>query len=256
MLDKLKKIFTNDNELKITGSWSIQGRKPSQEDAFFISEERYGKRLVFVADGVGGHGHGDFASQTTVEIFQNTFIQNESFFNIPDFLRKTTLVAAAMVFQKGITEPEFKNCGTTISGFLADKDKFHTVNVGDSRVYLYSRDTLKQMTKDHSKIQEMIDRGEITDKEAAIHPERHIMTSAIGQSLSLLKIDVEGPYPIEHGDIIFAFSDGVHDALSDNEMITLIRKHKNNNELAKILVEAAYNAGGKDNITACYFRVQ
>lgn len=256
VLKKIKNLFSSDNnnELQTASGHSIIGRKTNQEDSFFISERKENKQLIFVADGVGGHGHGEFASQTAVEIFQNSFIQNENFGDIPDFLRKTTLVVAAMVLQKGLEDPTYKNCGTTISGFFIDENKFYTFNVGDSRVYMYTKDKLLRKTKDHSKVQDLLDKGEITEDEAFTHPERNMMTSAIGQNLSMIKNDVNGPFEIEHGDILLAFSDGIHDALKDKAIEILIAKHKKNNELDKVLVDAAYNAGGKDNITACYYR--
>jgi len=255
MFEKIKsKLNIKSSELEPTGGYSIQGRKPSQEDGYFISEKKDDRQLILVADGVGGHGHGDFASALALDIFKNTFAQSESFGDIPIFLRKTTLVVAAMVLQKSMLEPEYQNCGTTLTGFFIDKDKYYTINVGDSRCYQFAKDQLFRITKDHSFIQDLLDKNEITEEEAFTHPKRNMMTSAIGQAISMLKIDVEGPKEIEHGEMLFAFSDGVHDALTEKQIHTLIDKHKKNNDLAQKLVDASYAAGGKDNITAVYYR--
>lgn len=253
-----KKIFGKLNGKQhlpeATGGYSVQGRKPSQEDSYFISPKKNGKQLILVADGVGGHGHGDFASKLALEIFENTFAQSDTFGDIPDFLRKTSLVVAAMVLQKGMVEPEFQNCGTTLTGFFITDNKYFTLNIGDSRCYHYTKDKLNQITKDHSLIQDMIDKGEITEEEAFVHPQRNIMTSAIGQPLSLLKIDIDGPHEIDFGEILFAFSDGVHDAITDKQILEIVEKYKKDNDLAQKLVDASFAAGGKDNITAVYYR--
>jgi len=255
MFEKIKSKFNiKSSELEPTGGYSIQGRKPSQEDGYFISEKKENRQLILVADGVGGHGHGDFASALALDIFKNTFAQSENFGDIPSFLRKTTLVVAAMVLQKSAVEPEYQNCGTTLTGFFIEHNKFYTINVGDSRCYHYTKDHLKRITKDHSVIQDMLDKNEITEVEAFTHPKRNMMTSAIGQAISMLKIDIEGPHEIDFGEILFAFSDGVHDALTEKQIQTLIDKHSKNNDLAQKLVDASFAAGGKDNITAVYYR--
>ena len=254
MFKKIKKILNNKKyELVKTGSYSIKGRKNNQEDAFLIDKK--GKsQLVLVADGVGGHAHGEFASNKTIEIFKNIFAQSDNFGNIPDFFRKTTLVAASMVVQKSYEDPKYKLCGTTLTGFFIKEGKYYTINVGDSRVYLFSDGNLKRLTKDHSIVQKLLDEKKITEQEALTHPKRTIMTSAIGQSLSSLKIDISEIMTLKKNDILFAFSDGVHDALKDDEIKNIIEKNINKNELAEIIVNEAYKAGGKDNITACFYK--
>lgn len=250
MFDKILRLFTPRPDVS---SYSIQGRKTSQEDNYYISKEKPETRFIFVADGVGGHKHGEYASQICVDIFSNTFKAASSFVDIPDFLRKTGLVVAASIINKGSQEPDYKNSGTTISGFFVSGNSYYTINTGDSRVYQYSSEILIRKTKDHSKVQRLIDAGIITEEEAFTHPERNIMTSALGQSLDMLNIDIDGPVEIKNGDIMLAFTDGVHDALRDNEIAEIIEKNKRNSDLAKIIVNKAYNAGGTDNITACVY---
>ena len=254
MLNSLKKIFGSTGGGNRVETSSIQGRKPSQEDSFFVSPVRDNKILCFVADGVGGHGHGDFASIKTVEVFREAFENMPENTIAPDFLRNTALEAARQVLAKSTTDPAFKNCGTTLSGFLVTGNAYYTINIGDSRVYLWNRECLSRETHDHSIVQQLLDAGEITETEAFTHPKRNIMTSAIGQDLSLMKIDVEGPRPLEHGDILMAFSDGVHDALTDELIYRLVKRYEVDDGLANALTESAYNAGGKDNITAVVFR--
>ena len=249
----LKKIFPG-RDLPQVESSSIQGRKPSQEDSFLITEPRHGMRLVFVADGVGGHGHGDFASRTVVDHYAAAFEALGVDTDIAGFLYDNAIAAARKVLDKCLEDPSYKNCGTTLSGFMAAGDRYYTINIGDSRVYLWSEDFLSRETHDHSIVQELIDRGDITEDEAFHHPQRNMMTSAIGQDLSMMKVDVKGPYGFKHGDILFAFSDGVHDALTENQILSMVLRYKDTPDLAERLTEAAYNAGGKDNITALVYR--
>lgn len=251
MLSLLKKIFINARPVE---TFSIQGRKPAQEDNFFVSEKKNGRELLFVADGVGGHGHGDFASGKTVEVFKEAFDKIPDDVNIKEFLYATVLQAAHQVLDKCLEDPAYKNCGTTISGFFVFGNKYHTFNVGDSRVYLFSDEVLSRETHDHSVVQELLDSGQITEEEAFTHPKRNMMTSAIGQNLHLMRVDVSEARELIPGDILMAFSDGVHDALTDNMIFNIVKEYKNADGLAEKLVNSAYEAGGKDNITAVIFR--
>ena len=249
----LKKIFPGSDLPQVESS-TLQGRKSKQEDSFLITEPSHGMRLVFVADGVGGHGHGDFASRTVVEHFANAFQTLTVDTDPVAFLNTNVIQAARKVLDKSVEDPSYKNCGTTISGFLVCGDEYYTINIGDSRVYLWSEDILSRETHDHSVVQRLLDRGEITEDEAFHHPQRNMMTSAIGQDLSMMVVDVGKAKKFKHGDMLLAFSDGVHDALTDNQIYTMIASYKNTPKLADRITEAAYNAGGKDNITALVYR--
>ena len=163
-------------------------------------------------------------------------------------------MVAATVLNKGIENPDYKNCGTTLTGFYIEGDEFFTINVGDSRVYKYSNRSLKQLTKDHSKVQRLIDTGMITEEEAFTHPERNIMTSAIGQPIEMMTVDIKGPYEINKNEMLLAFSDGVHDALKDHEITAIINEYEDSGILAEIIVDKSFKAGSKDNITVCTYR--
>lgn len=249
----LKTIFAGGNPPD-TDSSSIQGRKPKQEDSFLITNTRHGMRLIFVADGVGGHGHGDFASATVVKYLSDAFDTTTPDTDPIAFLNENVIHAARLVLDKCKEDPSYKNCGTTISGFFVKGSEYYTINIGDSRVYLWSEDTLYRETHDHSIVQRLIDNGEITEDEAFHHPQRNMMTSAIGQDLSLMVMDVSKARQLKHGDILLAFSDGVHDALTDNQIFSLMQRYANDPSLASKITEAAYNAGGLDNITALVYR--
>ncbi|GAB4423604.1 MAG: Stp1/IreP family PP2C-type Ser/Thr phosphatase [Bacteroidia bacterium] len=256
MLDKIRQLFQSPGSSKRADAYSIQGRKPSQEDAYYISAVTFNGQLFFVADGVGGHAHGEFASNLTVALFRASFESDSTMIaDVEAYLREQTMQVAARVYEKGKSDPEYAGCGTTLSGFMVFGSQFQTVNVGDSRVYHYGTDKqLRQLTRDQTVVQDLVDQGKLTPEEARIHPRRNVMNSAIGQPLDQIRIDVGQPQPLQRGEWLLAFSDGVHDALSFDQIAFLIEKHQHQPEFCKALVEAAYEAGGLDNITAVAYR--
>ncbi len=230
-------------------SYTIAGKKPVNEDSLLTVQKKR-VALVLVADGVGGHGHGDWASRRCVETYQAAF---ESIDNLNDpeaFLKENAWTVAREVLQKGQNDPAYQNAGTTLTGSLVVEDAYYTINIGDSRTYLYNAQKgLKRLTKDHSMVQEMIDAGTLTEEEALSHPYRARMTSAIGQPLEKIKMDVKGPYPLAPGDWLLSFSDGVHDYLTDAQILQIIQRRPAH--LSRELVERALAIGSHDNITAC-----
>ncbi|CAN5476697.1 Stp1/IreP family PP2C-type Ser/Thr phosphatase [soil metagenome] len=239
----------NGNFSYFTQAYSLQGKRPYQEDSFLISKKP-GSCLVLVADGLGGHGHGDFASQLCCSIFKDKFSQFDILEDPEKFFIVTALEANKAILNKGEKEPEFRFCGTTVTGFLVIGNEFYLLNVGDSRVYSYDGfQNLSRFTKDHSVVQELLDEGEITEEMAFVHPERNLVTSSLGIPTDRIILSVTGPDQLEKDMVLLAFSDGVHDGLKDGQILSVIQK--NTKDLAQALVEEAFEAGSRDNITAC-----
>ncbi len=249
-----RKRNNNPKQEHYWGHFSTVGRRENQEDSWLITEEFKGKRLFLVADGLGGLEYGEFASKQVIEVYQNFFVQIDSFASPDQFLQRTALVAASMLMNKSMEDEKYKNCGTTLTGFLLDNNKYYTINIGDSRVYLYSKNTLTQLTKDQSFVQNLIDKGLITKEEAFTHPKKNLVTSIISGSISNMKVDISKPRELSKGDILIACSDGLHDALTDEQIKKIIDKNKNNKNLAEILGKAAFDAGSRDNITVCFYK--
>jgi len=238
----------------ITGSYSNEGRRDNQEDSFLISEKYNNQQLILVADGLGGQEYGEYASNQVIEIFKNFFVQSKEFDSPASFLRRTTLVAGSMLMQKSMENTKYSAAATTLTGFFIDKDTYYSVNVGDSRVYLYSEGTLKRVTKDHSYVQHMIDTERMTEEDAFYHPKKNLVTSIIGSNLSELKVDVNGPLALKKGDILLACSDGIHDYLTDLQICNIIKENENNPNLAEVLGQKAYDELSQDNITICFYK--
>ena len=255
MIEKFRQLFQR-KEGPLTDAHSLQGRKPSQQDAWYISPVTLNGQLIFVADGVGGHAHGEFAANLAVELFRRSFEADDTLVdNVETYLREQSMQVAAQVLHKSENDPEYKGCGTTLAGFFRYGNRYRTLNIGDSRVYHFSEaGGLKQLTKDHTIVQELLDQGAISAEEARNHPQRNMMYSAIGQALDEIRIDIGAEQALNAGDWLLAFSDGVHDALPDAEIARLIHAHQEKASLCATLTQAAYDAGGKDNITAVAYR--
>ncbi|MCU0355615.1 MAG: protein phosphatase 2C domain-containing protein, partial [Cytophagales bacterium] len=180
LLQKLFSLFQSRKPGFKTGGHSVAGKKPVNEDSYLI-EVRKDTCLLLVADGVGGHGHGDWASQTCVRMYREAFQQIDNLNDPTTFLRENAQNVARRVLQKHAEDPAYKNCGTTLTGFLVQDGHYHVINIGDSRCYAFRPDKgLRRLTKDHSLVQQMMDAGTLTEAEAANHPYRTTMTSAIG----------------------------------------------------------------------------
>jgi protein phosphatase len=237
-------------------SHSIQGRKPSQEDACYLSPVTMNGQVLLVADGVGGHAHGEFASNLCVQLFRDSFESSDTLVSDPEaYLRQLIMQVAVQVHAKSSNDPEYRGTGSTISGFYLWGRQYVCFNVGDSRVYHFSKEQqLHQLTKDQTVVQDLIDRGEITPEEARHHPHRNMMNSAIGQELDEIRIEITPVQELQEGACLLACSDGVNDALTDAAMQAVLSKYATAPGVCQQLVQAAYDAGGLDNITAVLLR--
>jgi len=232
--------------------YSDKGVKNNNEDSLLLSEND-NSVLMLVADGVGGHSNGQYASKRVVSVFEEQLksfnIDNTS---AKDFLVNTTMAITTEIFNKGRYSEEYKNCGSTVSGVLLTGNEYFTLNVGDSRVYLFKKpNDLRKLTVDHSIVQELCFKGEINEEEMKTHPQKNIITSAVGQPLNKITVTIEGPYNLMKSDIILVCSDGVHSVLNDFEIADIISENTGKSDIAEILVKKAISNGSRDNVTAC-----
>lgn len=246
------KKFSRKNK-RLYSCYSDKGIKSVNEDSRLLCENG-NSILMIVADGVGGHSNGQYASKRVVAFFQEQFNFLKSDDPIPsaDFLRMTTITIAEEIFNKGKFSDEFKNCGSTVSGVLITGNEYYTLNVGDSRVYLFKKpNELKRLTVDHSLIYQLYLKGEISEEEMKTHPQKNIITSAIGQSLNRITVTVEGPYFLMKNDVILVCSDGVHSVMNDIDIAEILNENTGVSNIAEILVKKAISSGSRDNVTAC-----
>jgi serine/threonine protein phosphatase PrpC len=221
-------------------------KRNMNQDYVYTSENSVGNlpNLFVVADGMGGHNAGDFASKYTVQQLVNS-IESNSETNPIKIIRQSIETANKALIRKAYENSEFAGMGTTLVAATIIKDYIYVANIGDSRLYIINND-MKQITKDHSLVEEMVRLGEIDPEDARNHPDKNIITRAIGASADIAVDFFE--MKLERDDIILMCSDGLTNMIEDEEILKIIKKKKTPEQKAQRLVEIANNNGGKDNI--------
>ena len=222
-------------------------RREMNQDYFYSSEEPVGSlpNLFLVADGMGGHNAGEFASRYAVEIIVNTAKNTEKTDTI-GILKECVSNANASLRAYADDHEEMRGMGTTLVAAVLDGRRLVTVNVGDSRLYVVC-DRIRQITQDHSLVQEMVRLGEMDQESARTHPDRNIITRAIGADRKV-QADVFETV-LEPGDRILLCSDGLTNMVEDDEILRILNGSGDLVSKTEYLVELANRNGGKDNIT-------
>lgn len=216
------------------------------QDYVFASDKPIGalENLFVVADGMGGHRAGDYASKYTVEVLQKqikTYTGNDIEKNI------VTAITAANteILKAAASDEHLKGMGTTVVAATIRGQMMYFANVGDSRLYLINQG-ITQLTKDHSLVEEMVRLGGIKPEEAKHHPDKNIITRAIGA-----KRDVDVDYyehRLKKGDMILMCTDGLSNLVDDEELFHIVQGARDIVEATVSLVETAKTNGGTDNI--------
>ena len=200
------------------------------------------EQVWLVADGMGGHENGRFASQAIVEATNAA--------TIPDGLEPAcdALGGAIQAANERIfaaSRDVGKMMGSTVVAMVVRDGEFAVMWAGDSRAYLFRDDTLYQLTRDHSQVQELMDRGLLSAEDAADHPMRHVLARAVGVAAEL-EIDAIRDQVVK-GDLFLLCSDGLHGVVSDEEIARILREQGNG--AAPALIEASIKLGAPDNVT-------
>lgn len=224
------------------------GRKRQQnQDYVFTSEQAIGNlpNLFIVADGMGGHKAGEYASKYTVETICNCI--ERSFEKNPTLILQKAIETANTHIRKRASEDiSLEGMGTTVVAATCLGRNLQVANVGDSRLYVVNEE-IRQITRDHSKVEEMVRMGVIDREAARNHPDKNIITRAIGAC-----DDVEADFfnvELAAGDIILLCSDGLTNMLEDEEIREILNSPGELEEKARKLIETANAHGGKDNIS-------
>ena len=234
--------------LKAFSITDIGRKRQLNEDYVFETTEPIGllPNLFLVADGMGGHKAGDHASRETVEIM----VEQIGYCELEDrkeILRSALEAANQRVYSDARHSVELEGMGTTVVAATLDKDRLLVMNVGDSRLYVVSQEGIRQITVDHSLVEEMVQKGVLTREKARIHPKKNIITKAVGVMASVEPDFFE--LELKAGDRILLCSDGLSNMLEDEEISLIINSVGPLEEKAKMLVDAANGNGGKDNIS-------
>ena len=216
------------------------------QDYVFSCVEPIGNlpNLFIVADGMGGHRAGDFASSYSVKkILESISLSLQK--HPKKIFQDAIEYANRELIEKSKTNPDLKGMGTTIVALTIEGDRAYVANVGDSRLYLME-DTLTQITEDHSLVQEMIRIGELTKETARNHPDKNIITRAVGAGREIVVDFFE--VPLTKNSILLMCSDGLSNMVEDEQLALLLKSAETPEKIGKKLIETANRNGGKDNI--------
>lgn len=236
--------------MQVFGKSDIGLQRTSNQDCFDYDIINENMLWAVVCDGMGGVNGGDIASNLAVktikEILINEYVEGLSNDNIEDLLKKAIQKANFEIFNMAQNDSTLSGMGTTIVLVAVFHDKIHVAHVGDSRAYLISQNNIKQLTIDHSVVQEMINEGEITCEEAKSHPNKNIITRALG-----ISNEVNIDYSLENklsDDLIIICTDGLTNYFDQNEILEYTKSRKMG-QLIDEFIFTANKRGGSDNIT-------
>ncbi len=218
------------------------------QDYVFCSETAIGEfpNLFLVADGMGGHNAGDYASRFCVEEFIKR-IQNSKEKTYIGKIETAITQTNEALLEQARRHPEFEGMGTTFVFASIIESILYIANIGDSRLYLL-RETIHQITEDHSLVEQMVRKGELLREEARFHPNKNVITRALGGT-NLVNADYF-EVPIITGDMVLMCSDGLSNMLDDTEIFQIVTEYKEDLKTAgEQLVSRANENGGKDNIS-------
>lgn len=233
--------------MKSFGMTDIGRKRKVNQDYLFFSDEPIGcfPNLYIVADGMGGHKAGDYASRYTIERVVASVSRNTG--EEPIAIMKEAINKANELLVAESREDESKSgMGTTLVIGTIIGNKLFVANIGDSRLYVVGQN-MRQITRDHSLVDEMVRLGEINADEARVHPDKNIITRAVGTSdhVEADFFEVE----ITADDTILLCTDGLTNMVRDDEILDIIKKYDNAQAATMQLVKEANANGGRDNIT-------
>ena len=231
-------------------SLSEKGRRPNNEDVVFTRFDPRYPLIAAVSDGMGGHAAGEVASRISIEALdmwtrelvdapQNVLV--DAFFN-----------ANAQVITAADSNRRYRGMGATLVAAIFYHDHFITANIGDSRLYLVSNGEIRQVTFDHSYVQELVRRGFLTAEEARRHPKKNVITRCIGTESSFEPDVFYTRW--DPRDLVILCSDGLCDVLRDEDMLALVKQQEDLDALCRALFDAASEKGSADNISLVLVR--
>ena len=226
-------------------------RKQNQ-DTFLIRQLDRNSLLCVVCDGMGGAKSGNIASTLAADVFmqevQRSWKSTVNSDKADQILRSAVKLANFTVFDQAQQFEEFAGMGTTMVAVLIRGSRVTTVNVGDSRAYLVNKDGIRQITTDHSVVQMMVDRGEITPEVARTYPGKNLITRAIGTE-PIVMCDIFHQ-EVARGDFLLLCSDGLRNMMDEQEILFEVVHGVKNDHCWQRLLDIAKNRGAPDNVTS------
>ena len=238
--------------MEISSATSVGKIRARNEDSFFVSQiGEHDALLAIVADGMGGHNAGEIASSEAVKTLKASITSADD--NPKDALEIAIQCANNEIYNMSKNAPSLHGMGTTITACVILNNKVTAAQVGDSRLYLVRGGEITQITKDHSLVEMLLESGSITKEDAKHHPQKNVITRALGTNNSV-ETDIY-EFDVLDDDVILLCSDGLVNMLDDGVILSMITECPDFSDIAKDLVKAAENAGGDDNITVILIKL-
>ncbi len=240
--------------MRFCGLTDIGLKREINEDYISLPNENEGIKLFVLADGMGGANAGEKASYLATKVVRDYirthFIEIErNKEGLENLIRNAIKKANQEVIKMGNSAPEYNGMGTTLIVVLIYRGRIHIGHVGDSRVYRLRQNVFRQITKDHSYVQELVKQGEISQDEAKVHPQKNMLMRAVGVEENI-KPDIITKGFVK-GDIILICSDGLTNMVDDKYIFEIIMKNIYDiNVACKKLIDKANHNGGLDNVSA------
>lgn len=233
--------------MKSCGKTDTGNKRSNNQDSIFYSDKPIGMmpNLYIVADGMGGHRAGDKASRMAIDITVD-FIKDSTLENPIAILKRAIAFANSEIFKAAGNDPDLQGMGTTMVAAIALDGKLYVANIGDSRLYAIDSD-IKQITMDHSLVEELIRNGELERKKGRNHPERNIITKAMGSKEEIVPDFFE--VDIHKSERFLLCSDGLSNMVEDDEIRDIVVEHDDLKEMTQALIDRANYYGGSDNIS-------
>lgn len=227
------------------------------EDAGGIFFNKAGRLLAVVADGMGGHNAGDVASELATDLLAKKWqdtknLQLESPEQFEQWLHNVIIDVNRIVYEQSKDQRALHGMGTTIVVAICTDDFITIAHIGDSRCYLFNEEGFKQVTEDHSLVNELVKVGQIKEEEAEHHPRKNVLLKALGTEKTV-KPDVQ-TLAWEKGNQILVCSDGLTNKINDNELQQIIQRKADLEVIGQKLIDLANQRGGEDNISLALIR--
>jgi len=221
--------------------------REQNQDAFTCQILPGGEAILLVCDGMGGARAGNIASSMAVEVFMEEFLRQKEETQPRERMERAAAVANGTVFQRSHDDTNCAGMGTTIVAAMVWGDQALILNEGDSRAYCVTRESISRLTRDHSLVEDLVQRGELTEEQARTHPHKNLITRALGAEPNLRADFFE--LTIHVGQFLLLCTDGLSNVVTEQEILYEVIHGGPAEECCSRLLEIALNRGAPDNVT-------
>lgn len=247
-------VYPTHVQLSVAAGTDVGRIRAGNEDSLYADADQE-RGLFIVADGMGGHAAGEVASEMAVQIVARDLadVRDLTGGNVGDRMADALKAANRAIYERTIEEAEKQGMGTTASCLLMGQGRYIIGHIGDSRVYLLRDGVFRQITKDHSYVQEQVDAGFLTPEQARYHPYSNVITRCVGAN-AIVEADVLTG-ELQAGDIYLVASDGLTGMVEDPQLKKILESRQTVGRMVDTMITEANRRGGLDNITAIVVQV-